>query len=955
MSVLVPSMNVSASTQISVSPLTWSLTLNQNQASSIECVVNNTGTTAVSVEDISPGVDWINVMRDDVPIILEPSAFVNFVATVDPKDGLVVGFTYQGGILITTNVTILQVPVTLYYVLWDSSLRVESSSVELYVPRNWTYPYDLMLHGETENIEIYNVSADRPWLQIGNYPSIVGLFNHEPIRFGVNTTQLQYKHYVANVKVSSSAGTWVIPIRTKVTKVEMINSSEAGYVQLTQGSVHLEPTQWHIFYVDVPDGIVHLSVDVSSSSSYPYASVSVYYPDGTLADSRSFSYDHLSQYLDFQNPTTGMWTVKLAPSSYPADFTLDVYGSESNPFSDFMVSPRIWNLGTLKKGNSVSQSFAINNTGSTSLLINYATTDVTWLELGEFPSINLQPNQQTTFPATASSKIFDAGKREAFIIVRTNQGTLYVSTCMQVGTPIASLSKNGFSTILPTDTDESCQITIRNLGKAPLLFFSFGATKDWIIGPILSANNLQPSESSTLSFTLDTFGLSAGLHRASLWIVSNAGPINCELGLIVARLLEDPLAYDWLPPDIADVNRTPRYPASGESVQISATMKDDTDLSKAWIFRDSGLGWDASPILTDSATIGPFLKNDIVRYFVYALDTCGNAETSKIDWFMVDDYEVYGYVHSQTGSFVEGAYLFISEEATGKVIEATADYHGYYSVHFSDFSNGDPLTARAYYLDMSGMASGAVNVTQGYAQLNITLSIDMTPPTAPVISSSTHLNQESWYSDNDPGFQWTTPYDLSGIAGYSYSIDHLSATVPDEIVDTTSNSKSYADLVDGTWYFHVRAVDNADNWGAAGHYKVNMDTAFPFAHISAPAEGQTVGSSDVTVSWSGSDEVSGIDHYEIKLDSGDWINKGTSTSHAFNGVSDGSHIVYVKVMDKAGNPMDYPRNFAVVTIGAPIPLWLILTIALVVVGVTVIATLVAWRKRRIEERSKNSQ
>jgi len=100
--------------------------------------------------------------------------------------------------------------------------------------------------------------------------------------------------------------------------------------------------------------------------------------------------------------------------------------------------------------------------------------------------------------------------------------------------------------------------------------------------------------------------------------------------------------------------------------------------------------------------------------------------------------------------------------------------------------------------------------------------IDKTPPSAPVISSSTHPNQDAWYSNNDPSFTWTTPSDLSGIAGYSYILDQISSTTPDEIVDTTGNSKSYIDVGDGEWYFHVRAKDNAGNWGPPGHYRIRI-------------------------------------------------------------------------------------------------------------------------------------
>lgn len=109
--------------------------------------------------------------------------------------------------------------------------------------------------------------------------------------------------------------------------------------------------------------------------------------------------------------------------------------------------------------------------------------------------------------------------------------------------------------------------------------------------------------------------------------------------------------------------------------------------------------------------------------------------------------------------------------------------------------------------------------------------IDTSPPSAPTISSPTHPDESAWYSDNGPTFEWTTPSDLSGIAGYSYILDNSPSTTPDEIIYTTDNSKSYTDVSDGTWYFHVRAKDNVGNWGLPDHYRVRVKTTVPEGYI----------------------------------------------------------------------------------------------------------------------------
>ena len=128
----------------------------------------------------------------------------------------------------------------------------------------------------------------------------------------------------------------------------------------------------------------------------------------------------------------------------------------------------------------------------------------------------------------------------------------------------------------------------------------------------------------------------------------------------------------------------------------------------------------------------------------------------------------------------------------------------------------------------SSTSTGVVVVKRVSGNGTFTLDwLDSTPPAAPVISSSTHPSESAWYSSDDPAFTWTTPADASGIAGYSYLLDTSATTTPDTTIDTSGNSKSYSNIANGTWHFHVRARDNAGNWGTANHYRVQIDDEAP--------------------------------------------------------------------------------------------------------------------------------
>jgi len=87
--------------------------------------------------------------------------------------------------------------------------------------------------------------------------------------------------------------------------------------------------------------------------------------------------------------------------------------------------------------------------------------------------------------------------------------------------------------------------------------------------------------------------------------------------------------------------------------------------------------------------------------------------------------------------------------------------------------------------------------------------------------------------------------------------------------------------------------------------------------ILSPVNGSYSKSSAITVTWSASD--SSIDHYEVKLDGGSWVDTGTTASHTFLGISDGSHMINVKAVDRFGNVKEAFVSFVINTslIGGP--------------------------------------
>lgn len=92
------------------------------------------------------------------------------------------------------------------------------------------------------------------------------------------------------------------------------------------------------------------------------------------------------------------------------------------------------------------------------------------------------------------------------------------------------------------------------------------------------------------------------------------------------------------------------------------------------------------------------------------------------------------------------------------------------------------------------------------------------------------------------------------------------------------------------------------------------DTTPPIISIISPGDGEILDNHWVKVYWDGSDQESGIERYEIKLDKSDW----KDVKHAkfyLDSFSDGDHFVHVKAVNRAGKTAEDQVGFTVKTGG----------------------------------------
>ncbi len=181
------------------------------------------------------------------------------------------------------------------------------------------------------------------------------------------------------------------------------------------------------------------------------------------------------------------------------------------------------------------------------------------------------------------------------------------------------------------------------------------------------------------------------------------------------------------------------------------------------------------------------------------------------------------------------------------------------------------------------------------------------PPGGLTMYSDTHPFQDHWYNNNSPTVAWNRD---PGIIGFSYVLDDKPNTIPDNQNLINETSKSYQNLKDGLWYFHIKALREGGAWGSTTHYVFRIDTAPP-AKFNPKVNYLT--QDDINralITFFTTDSLSGIDHYEIgvidktqaETSSPLFVRSDSPYQVPMSSVTDSR--VIVRAYDVAGNSID---------------------------------------------------
>src|SRR3989344_2199055 len=216
-------------------------------------------------------------------------------------------------------------------------------------------------------------------------------------------------------------------------------------------------------------------------------------------------------------------------------------------------------------------------------------------------------------------------------------------------------------------------------------------------------------------------------------------------------------------------------------------------------------------------------------------------------------------------------------------------------------------------------SSAAIRANDGYgtdifragtqAQFNLISGEPSPPPKKDIstekilealqISSSTHPVQDKWYSNNDPVFQFKIPSDAREL---NLVLSRNEKSTPQIKYAPPISEKILEDLEEGVWYLH------ANYRGRSGlsqtiKYKFQIDTGLPENIEVVRADTQDTTNPNPKFDLRAADSLSSIDHYEAKVDNGEWTRLSIDDSgyYPLPSQTPGKKQLIIRAYDQAGN------------------------------------------------------
>ncbi len=190
------------------------------------------------------------------------------------------------------------------------------------------------------------------------------------------------------------------------------------------------------------------------------------------------------------------------------------------------------------------------------------------------------------------------------------------------------------------------------------------------------------------------------------------------------------------------------------------------------------------------------------------------------------------------------------------------------------------------------------------AEKEVSLLIDTAPPDLDI----TKPGENALLKEEDVRIDWESSDNVSGVSVYRMSVDGAGSL----LVKGYKNGYTVEDLEDGKHTVRLEVGDRLQNT-VNETINFTVDTTMPDLEITKPEEGRELDEDDVKIGWNCTDEMTGVDHYEVRIEGEEWKDLGENRTYTFEDLEDGSYDIEVRAFDGAGNERLRSVSFTVKT------------------------------------------
>lgn len=280
------------------------------------------------------------------------------------------------------------------------------------------------------------------------------------------------------------------------------------------------------------------------------------------------------------------------------------------------------------------------------------------------------------------------------------------------------------------------------------------------------------------------------------------------------------------------------------------------------------------------------------------------------------------------------------------------------------YNSGSVLAADGRGTDvLSGTTKGSYTITKSKATPPVQIPTGPKPP-APIVTSETHPDEETWYSESNVIYNWDLPFDAIAVR---LLLDNKPLTRPSVVYSPPLIEREIRGLGDDIWYFHAQ-FQNTNGWGDITHYRTLIDVTPPDEFTIEIISGEST-TTLPKLAFETVDETSGLQHYEILFgDEEPVILTPLELKALPEGlwevlpIIDGTYAVLIRAIDLAGNSTEAEASIVIQAGIAPpekpvqaqveeekgINFLLIIILLLLLIILLLIAFLI-WQRRRIDQ------